>query len=144
MAIIQFRDIDNFRIADTSEVIPAFSFSVSTKQQLSQVLVTTYIHGSTAGNEKIRAYLYSDSALTNLIDTSDHLHVSISENIAPNWYGQIGITFSNRPWIGLNNTFYVALTVADYTQLGNSYYISFRIKESYIENTLVTLKGRPD
>lgn len=144
MAIIQFRDIDNFRIADASEVIPAFSFSVADSQQLSQILVTTYIHGTTAGNEKIRAFLYSDLTLTKLIATSDDFHVSLIENIAPNWYGQIGITFPARPWIGLNNTFYVAITAVDYTPTGNSYYISFRMKDDYVENTLVTLKGRPD
>lgn len=144
MAIIQFRDIDNFRVADTGEVITAFSFSVAEVQQLSQVLVTPYIHGTTAGNEKIRAFLYSDIALTKLIATSDDFHISLIENIAPNWYGQIGITFPTRPWIGLNNTFYVAITAVNYTASGNSYYISFRMRNSYIENTLVTLKGRQD
>ena len=144
MAIIQFRDIDNFRVADTGEVINSFSFSVADTQQLSQILVTPYIHGTTTGNEKIRAFLYSDLARTKLIATSEDFHISLIENLAPNWYGQIGITFPTRPWIGLNNTFYVAITAVDYTATGNSYYISFRMKDNYVENTLVTLKGRTD
>ena len=142
MAITQFKEYDYFRVADTAEVVPAFGFSTGNNQQLSQILLTTYIHGSLSGNETVVVKLYTDLALTKLVATSSNLLLSQIENIGANWYGQVGVTMPTKPWIGLNNTFYVSIQVNNYTY-STSNYVSFLLSSdlAYIKYTLVGLRG---
>jgi len=143
MAIIRFRDFDTFRVADTAEVVPAFGFSVTDKQQLTQVLLTTYIHGTVPGNDRLQAFVYSDLALTKLVATSDFFVLSLIENLGANWYGQIGFTFPTKPWIGLGNTFYVSIGSSNYTKTA-LYYVSFLLRsDDIIKYTVVSLRGEP-
>jgi hypothetical protein len=142
MSITQFKEYDYFRVMDTAEVVPAFGFSTSDNQQLTQILLTTYVHGSLSGNEILVAKLYADKALTKLIATSSNFLLSQIENIGANWYGQIGISMPTKPWIGLSNTFYVAIEATNYNYSGSNY-ISFLMSDdlSTFKFTLVGTRG---
>ena len=142
MAITQFKQYDYFRVADTGEIVPAFGFSTGTNQQLSQILFTAYIHGSLSGNETVVAKIYTDLALTKLVATSGNFLLSQIENIGANWYGQIGVSFPTKPWIGLGNTFYVSIQVNNYTYSGSTYVSFLLISDlTSIKYTLVGLRG---
>jgi hypothetical protein len=141
MAIIDYKEYDDFRVMDTAEVVPAFGFSTPDNQQLTQILLTTYIHGSLVGNEILRVKLYSDLAMTKLIATSSNFILSQIENIGANWIGQIGLSMPTKPWIGLSNTFYVAIESVNYTNTGSNY-ISFLLDDDQIiKFTLVGTRG---
>lgn len=142
MAITQFKEFDYFRVMDTSELVPAFGFSTADNQQLSQILLTTYIHGSLSGNEILVAKIYADQALTKLVATSSNFILSQIENIGANWFGQIGISMPTKPWIGLGNTFYVAIEATNYTYSGSSYISFLMISDlTAIKFTLVGTRG---
>lgn len=142
MSIEQYPQSANYKVAETSEVVPVNGVSVPSNQQLSQVIVTMYKHGVAAGSEKIRVSLFCDAAMEKRIATGTWFPLTAIANLADYWIGRIGLTLPTRPWLKALTTYYVAIESDSYTRSADAFYLSFKVgSTSGLEASFIGLRS---
>lgn len=126
MSIEKFPQYSHFKVADTSELVLAGTFSLESPVQIRQVLTHIYKHGAHGGSESVVAKIFLDSGLTVLLDTSDPVLFSDIE-MGDHWRGQVPFNFPNKKFMDSSKSYYIAFEISNYTRSGNDFYISFLV-----------------
>lgn len=118
-----FPEILTLKTLDTSEDYQFCSFTTDKKEQTKHGYLWVYIHGSESGSERMRVKLFSDSAETTLVDTSDW--VDLADRSAKGTYDINYIRFDfNQIYLKASTTYYARVETDNYTRNGDTFYIA--------------------
>lgn len=122
MAFTPFPQTLDVKTLDTSEAYQICSFTTPYYQEITHAKLMIYVHGSEAGTEQIRVKIYSDSGMTQLIDTSAWANLADREAIGTNDINSIRLDF-NRKILAADTAYYAALESQSYTRNSDTFYI---------------------
>jgi hypothetical protein len=139
MAFTQFPSELAVRLIETDETAQLGGYKVATAMSLQNCVLSMYIHGALIGTEKFRLKIFPTNSATNTaaIWTSEYSELSDITSPGSYWLGNVKFTFSTRPNLNPNLTYYFFIQAADYTQTVSTY-VSFVLDWPYPVYTQLT------
>lgn len=129
MSILNFSEYKYVKSFDADEAIRLGGFSTASSGQMENVRVFIYIQDFTAlaGNEQLVMKLYSSTAYSNILMTSNTISLSditfdTSDVAKENFIGYVRFDFDSQ-WINSANTYYPTVTISNYTPNAALFYI---------------------
>lgn len=125
MAFTDFADTQYIKSIDTGEEIRVGSFQTIRNEELVYYRPTIYINGTaTISNEKMRVNIYSDSAYTSKLYSSEWASLSDISGLTDTgyWIGWVRLDFNNEN-LNLNKIYYPTIEMSDYTRNGETFWI---------------------
>ena len=115
-----------FKVFETDEVVSGGGATFAADQQLADIVLDLYVLGTLAGTERLRALIYTDSALAKLYATSawSALADASVDTSSGAWLGQLRFAFSPAVHLDAGALYYIAFEIDSYTRSGETLYIA--------------------
>ena len=139
MAYTQFPSELSVRLLETDDIAPLGGYKVLTAMSLENTVLSMYIHGALVGAEKFRLKIFPTNSATSTAAmwTSEYSELSDITSPGSYWMGNVKFTFSTRPNLNPNLTYYFYIQAASYTKTVSTY-VSFVLDWPYPVYTQLT------
>lgn len=127
MAILEHYNEGYVKVVETGELVVAGGFQTSRHEELRHIVMRLYKRGTSAGSERLRLKIYSDSSCVNLYAWSDWVTLASIPQIDSGaaWEGDVRFDFSS-PNINKFRTYWVAIEVDGYTRDRSVFFLAFK------------------
>lgn len=122
MAFESFPDNLLVKTIETDELVECGTLEFPDAMKLQHIIFTIYKHGAAGGTERLRAKIYADSGLTDLLSTSDWVNLSSFAD-GSYWIGRVRFDFSSLLNIKPGISYYAAFETDNYTRDADDYYL---------------------
>lgn len=140
MAFTQFPNEAVVETFETSEVVKLSRFTLATATELLYVTLRILKVGTAGGSETLTLKVFGSSDYTGTaVATSSAFTLSTISGLTTNWIGDVRFTFARQNLSAA--TYYLALTTANYTRNGDTFYLGAVQEWPYTFNTITTFQA---
>lgn len=130
MSILNMPRDQVFHIIQGTDVLELGSLTLTAATELRHLVLTLVKIGTRVGSERVRAKVFSDSAYSTLVATSDwatlaDIETALSATSSQSWTARVRFDFG-RTRLAASTAYYVGLSAENYTPVGDVFFVGVK------------------